>query len=93
MLRWSNIQGKECVQQYQTTPLRWSPQHPSSNETVNYIIGEQKCDKIDESLDFCNGPLKSDTRYGVTLRLFTSSGYADSDIVYFNTGKLIVLDF
>lgn len=87
MLRWSNIQGKNCTQQYQATPLRWSPEHPSSvNDTLQYVIGEQKCDKMDDSLDFCNGPLKSDTRYAVTLRLFTSSGYADSKLIYFDTG-------
>lgn len=38
-------------------------------------------------LDFCNGPLKPGTRYAVVVRIFTTTGYSDTQMIEFETGK------
>lgn len=83
--------NSDCVTQYQTTPLRWSPQNLASrsNGNIEFVIGTDDC--MASSNPFCNGPLKPDTEYNLIIRLFTNSGYNDAAALEFKTDALINL--
>lgn len=47
------------------------------------IIGSDICN--DRQNDICNGPLKSGTKYSLTMRFYTDTGFADSKFIDFDT--------
>ncbi|XP_055384600.1 receptor-type tyrosine-protein phosphatase eta isoform X2 [Condylostylus longicornis] len=96
---YNDVKDEECVSQYQTTPIQWQPfasQGRSStynlgddnndNEVIEYVIGNgNDC----ENLDYCNGPLKPNTKYKMILRTFTKNGFRDSVGIDFKTDEII----
>ncbi|XP_073844444.1 protein tyrosine phosphatase 52F isoform X2 [Musca autumnalis] len=92
---WSEVYGDkntECIRQYQTTPVRWKPPDPrtqQSSSEIEYVIGTEDC--VSEKNRYCNGPLKPDTEYNLIIRLFTKSGYNDAALLEFRTEALIEL--
>ncbi|XP_063696945.1 receptor-type tyrosine-protein phosphatase delta [Culicoides brevitarsis] len=85
-LSWHDVQDKECIPQYQTTKKRWAVE--DDNKPIYFTIGMSDCTN---DLDFCNGPLKPGTRYGVIVRIFTFTGYSDTQMMEFETDNLIAL--
>uniref|UniRef100_A0A1I8PP92 protein-tyrosine-phosphatase n=1 Tax=Stomoxys calcitrans TaxID=35570 RepID=A0A1I8PP92_STOCA len=90
---WGEVYGNkntDCIEQYQTTPVRWKPTDTnsrSSNE-IEFVIGTDDCVGTSR---ICNGPLKPDTEYDLVIRLFTKSGYNDAALLDFRTEALIEL--
>lgn len=50
-------------------------------------IGSSPSSACNENYGICNGPLKSGTKYGLTIRFYTENGFADSEFIYFDTDK------
>lgn len=44
---------------------------------------DSKCEKP----NICNGPLKSGTEYGLTFRIYTTSGFSDTNYIKLVTNK------
>ncbi|KAK2586128.1 hypothetical protein KPH14_001403 [Odynerus spinipes] len=90
---WPNVSSwKESMENdfsipYQATRPKWHP-FPSyvadygHIKAVKYVLGDDtNCKEISSKTDgrvYCNGPLKPDTWYHVTMRAFTSGGFRDS---------------
>lgn len=58
---WSQVyedSNAACINQYQTTPLRWKPPTPKdrSSDEIEFVIGTDDC--VGSSIGYCNGPLK-----------------------------------
>lgn len=58
---WSEVYGgknTECIEQYQTTPIRWKPPDPQqrSSSEIEFVIGTDDC--IGAMNRYCNGPLQ-----------------------------------
>uniref|UniRef100_A0A336L4J4 protein-tyrosine-phosphatase n=1 Tax=Culicoides sonorensis TaxID=179676 RepID=A0A336L4J4_CULSO len=87
VLSWHDVQDKECIPQYQTTPKRLSV---GENEfgPILYTIGTSDCTN---DPNYCNGPLKPGTKYAVIVRIFTETGYSDTQMMVFETDRLIAL--
>uniref|UniRef100_A0A182M201 protein-tyrosine-phosphatase n=1 Tax=Anopheles culicifacies TaxID=139723 RepID=A0A182M201_9DIPT len=88
---WYRANKMPCVVQYQTTPMFWNPiTRPASEEKrrepIEYVVGNDTCDKGQK---YCNGPLKPGTEYALIVRIFSSSGYTDSEMQVFRTDSLI----
>lgn len=87
---WSEATNEKCISQYQTTPTRWNITNRSidtgSTVFIRYIVGTDGCDGLREDIH-CNGPLKPGTSYAAVLRIFTRSGYSDTQPIYFRTGN------
>lgn len=92
---------KKCVNQYQSTQIRWNPLSGlHANETyITYTIGNRKCpetlpDMCPNSGEcaskkiYCNGPLKPATEYYLVLRFFSRSGYNDVALLEFATDSV-----
>ncbi|XP_050080022.1 phosphatidylinositol phosphatase PTPRQ [Anopheles maculipalpis] len=90
-LDWYHVSTMPCVQQYQTTPKFWNPMTRMSRqegkpEPIEYVVGKDICDKGQE---YCNGPLKPGTEYALIVRIFSRSGFTDSEMQVFRTDSLI----
>ncbi|XP_075165181.1 protein tyrosine phosphatase 52F [Haematobia irritans] len=90
---WGEVYGNrnsDCIEQYQTTPVRWKPTDSNSRSTneIEFVIGTDDCAGTTR---ICNGPLKPDTEYDLVIRLFTKSGYNDAALLDFRTEALIEL--
>uniref|UniRef100_A0A182JZK7 Uncharacterized protein n=1 Tax=Anopheles christyi TaxID=43041 RepID=A0A182JZK7_9DIPT len=90
---WHRANNMRCVEQYQTTPKFWNPMKRMLRATnqeapgpVEYVVGQDNCDK---AVDYCNGPLKPGTEYALIVRIFSRSGYTDSELQVFRTDSLI----
>lgn len=90
---WSDVAHADCVKQYQTTNEQWNiasireEKEITDQNTIHYTIGTDKC-AVDKQ-EYCNGPLKPNTEYNVTLRIFTKNSYRDIHIITFTTGECI----
>ena len=59
------------------------------NEEFSFTLGNGDCFitvKSDED-DYCNGPLASNTKYVVIARIFTSSGFRDTEPIFMETSE------
>uniref|UniRef100_A0A182N2F2 protein-tyrosine-phosphatase n=1 Tax=Anopheles dirus TaxID=7168 RepID=A0A182N2F2_9DIPT len=86
---WYRANNMRCVEQYQTTPKFWNPMQRTTRAVVGpieYVVGKESCDKGQE---YCNGPLKPGTEYALIVRIFSRSGYTDSELQMFRTDSLI----
>nr|XP_040231429.2 phosphatidylinositol phosphatase PTPRQ [Anopheles coluzzii]XP_040231430.2 phosphatidylinositol phosphatase PTPRQ [Anopheles coluzzii]XP_040231431.2 phosphatidylinositol phosphatase PTPRQ [Anopheles coluzzii]XP_049466651.1 phosphatidylinositol phosphatase PTPRQ [Anopheles coluzzii] len=91
---WYLANEKRCAEQYQTTPKFWNPMARGQRATtdreaaglIEYVIGKENCDRGQE---YCNGPLKPGTEYALIVRIFSRSGYTDSEMQVFRTDSLI----
>lgn len=93
---WYEVQSDDCQRQYQSTPSRYthglkleskSDDHLEEEEPSEFLeiaIGAERCDETSTNM-FCNGPLRSGTKYAVVLRLFTETGFTDNDYVIIET--------
>jgi hypothetical protein len=82
MKSWKDVENKNCKPQYQIKEFNEKEEKLKTNsENFFYTIGTEKCD----SKRYCNGELKPGTNYKLTLRVFTSAGFADSVFVPFET--------
>lgn len=58
----------------------------NDSEEFSFILGNGECSITEESDDeYCNGPLVSNTKYVVIARIFTSSGFRDTEPVFMQT--------
>lgn len=60
---------------YQATPIKWQPfaylkRDSETTVTASFILG-----KGEVYGNYTNGPLKSNTEYGLKIRAFTVNGY------------------
>ncbi|XP_052873215.1 tyrosine-protein phosphatase 10D [Anopheles cruzii] len=88
---WHRVYNMRCTEQYQTTPKFWNPmQRLVRGETsaVEFVVGEERCDTGKE---YCNGPLKPGTDYALVVRIFSRTGYTDSNLQFFRTDSLILV--
>lgn len=95
---WKEASLVSCIPQYQTTPIRWNPLQTSRNLRssdpyestifIQYLVGTADCETSRTS-DYCNGPLKPGTPYAAILRVFTESGFSDTQPIYFRTGNYV----
>ncbi|CAD7089422.1 unnamed protein product [Hermetia illucens] len=95
---WADVQKDACIKQYQTTPKRWSPtpvnaDHTRTMSIIQYVVGGEDCSSSRSQQDYCNGPLKPGVEYVLVVRLFTSSGYADGNCLYFRTDSKVEVQF
>lgn len=88
---WFEVQNDDCQKQYQATPIRCQfvlesdlTRNDEAPEYIQIEIGTENC-TLKQPGEHCNGPLRSGTRYGVVLRLFTESGFTDSPFVVLQT--------
>ncbi|CAO1305853.1 unnamed protein product [Diamesa serratosioi] len=88
---WNNIQytNSNCIDQYQQTPMFSNPlidDDDNDSQEFTFILGNGDCFVTEESDDdYCNGPLASNTKYVVIARLFTSSGFRDTEPIFMET--------
>lgn len=68
---WSDVENEECRSQYLTTLLV----PDGTKSTLTLTIGTES---ICDSYNYCNGPLKPNSKFALSLRLYTNMGYADS---------------
>ncbi|XP_049289868.1 phosphatidylinositol phosphatase PTPRQ [Anopheles funestus] len=90
VLDWYRANNMRCVEQYQTTPKFWNPINRLIREErrsggIEYVVGKDSC----EGQEYCNGPLKPGTEYALIVRIFSRSGYTDSEMQVFRTDSLI----
>uniref|UniRef100_A0A182QZF9 protein-tyrosine-phosphatase n=1 Tax=Anopheles farauti TaxID=69004 RepID=A0A182QZF9_9DIPT len=87
---WYRANNMRCVEQYQTTPKFWNPMQRAAERAVvgpiEYVVGKEDCDRGQE---YCNGPLKPGTEYALIVRIFSRSGYTDSELQMFRTDSRI----
>uniref|UniRef100_A0A182WEK3 protein-tyrosine-phosphatase n=1 Tax=Anopheles minimus TaxID=112268 RepID=A0A182WEK3_9DIPT len=88
---WYRANNMRCVEQYQTTPMFWNPITRTIREgrrsgAIEYVVGNDTCDRGQK---YCNGPLKPGTEYALIVRIFSSSGFTDSEMQVFRTDSLI----
>uniref|UniRef100_A0A182T9B0 protein-tyrosine-phosphatase n=1 Tax=Anopheles maculatus TaxID=74869 RepID=A0A182T9B0_9DIPT len=88
---WGNASDMVCAKQYQTTPEFWNPMARMSREEarsgpIEYVVGKDNCKKGQR---YCNGPLKPGTEYALIVRIFSRSGFTDSEMQVFRTDSLI----
>uniref|UniRef100_A0A182PEP1 protein-tyrosine-phosphatase n=1 Tax=Anopheles epiroticus TaxID=199890 RepID=A0A182PEP1_9DIPT len=87
---WYRANRMPCAVQYQTTPKFWNPMQRSllreAPTPIEYVVGQESCDT---GQDFCNGPLKPGTEYALVVRIFSRSGYTDTQMQVFRTDSLI----
>lgn len=58
------------------------------SEEFSFILGNEQCAVTEESSDeYCNGPLASNTKYVVIARIFTSSGFRDTEPIFMQTNE------
>lgn len=93
-LSWTEAEALECIPQYQTTPIRFAPHRIQTDgrmvlDIFQFMIGSETCEELDKKTVFCNGPLKPETKYAVVLRLFTDTGFSDSEIITFATFSVV----
>ncbi|XP_014672023.1 PREDICTED: receptor-type tyrosine-protein phosphatase S-like isoform X2 [Priapulus caudatus] len=83
---WGNAVNDECLAPYQATTPGWNPWGSSKgsikiNKAISdeqkFVIGKEECDN-ENTADFCNGPLRSNTDYKIVVRAFTMCGYSTS---------------
>ncbi|XP_053658077.1 phosphatidylinositol phosphatase PTPRQ [Anopheles marshallii] len=94
---WYRATNMRCVEQYQTTPKFWNPMTGRSvreerrSGGIEYVVGKDSCQGWgkDNVQDYCNGPLKPGTEYALIVRIFSRSGYTDSEMQVFRTDSLI----
>ncbi|XP_052903266.1 phosphatidylinositol phosphatase PTPRQ [Anopheles moucheti] len=94
---WYRATNMRCVEQYQTTPRFWNPMTARSTGEdrrsggIEYVVGKDSCQGWGESKvqDYCNGPLKPGTEYALIVRIFSRSGYTDTEMQVFRTDSLI----
>ncbi|XP_049539452.1 phosphatidylinositol phosphatase PTPRQ [Anopheles darlingi] len=88
---WHRVNNMRCTEQYQTTPKFWNPLlHLSraKSNPVEFVVGEERCDNGKE---YCNGPLKPGTEYALVVRIFSRTGFTDSELQFFRTDSLIMV--
>jgi hypothetical protein len=65
----------------------------TNNENFTFTIGSEIC----KSQVYCNGPLKSGTKYALTLRAFSGTDFVDSEPIELETRQdfqlLLILIF
>lgn len=96
---WNEASRQVCIPQYQTTPIRWKPVKANRNRGlphntavfIQYVVGTEDCSPSADVNVYCNGPLKPGTSYAVILRVFTDSGYSDTQPIYFKTDSLVAV--
>lgn len=77
---WIQASQNDCIHQYQALKI----QNPQAFTDDTVKLGSAICSNKNE---LCNGPLKSDTKYSLTLRFYTKTGFTDSDFITFTTDK------
>uniref|UniRef100_A0A182FUR3 protein-tyrosine-phosphatase n=1 Tax=Anopheles albimanus TaxID=7167 RepID=A0A182FUR3_ANOAL len=88
---WHRVNNMRCTEQYQTTPKFWNPLlHLSRarSNLVEFVVGEERCD---DGKEYCNGPLKPGTEYALVVRIFSRTGFTDSELQFFRTDSLIMV--
>jgi hypothetical protein len=91
---WREAMEKSCIPQYyaddihnpKTMNALRSRTH-NNNSSIYFVIGKIDCGDQKP----CNGPLKSGTKYSLTLRLYTKTGFADSGFIIIVTDKEVPL--
>uniref|UniRef100_A0A182YNU1 protein-tyrosine-phosphatase n=1 Tax=Anopheles stephensi TaxID=30069 RepID=A0A182YNU1_ANOST len=88
---WYRASNMRCVEQYQTTPEFWNPMARMSRDEdgpgpIEYVVGKDDCGN---GKGYCNGPLKPGTEYALIVRIFSRSGFTDSEMQVFRTDSLI----
>lgn len=67
-------------------PLNSEVDHDS--EDFSFTLGNGECSITEESSDdYCNGPLVSNTKYVVIARIFTNSGFRDTEPIFMETSE------
>jgi protein-tyrosine phosphatase len=80
-----------CIPQYHADNIYNQRDRSRGIDSLIYIgIGNENCE-IQNSPPLCNGPLKPGTKYALTMRFYTESGYADSEYITIITDKEIPL--
>lgn len=60
----------------------------NNSEEFTFILGNGDCSVTEDSNDdYCNGPLASNTKYFVIARIFTSSGFRDTEPIFMETSE------
>jgi hypothetical protein len=87
---WKEVAGESCIPQYQTGSIANDISldgRAIQDDFVSFTLGKESCD----SNNFCNGPLKPGTTFSLILRVFTSRGWSDTDIIYVTTENEVPL--
>jgi TM proximal of protein tyrosine phosphatase, receptor type J len=88
---WKEIEGNTCVPLYQTGSISEETMTPSSrNSEENYFaftVGTDTC----ETNSYCNGPLRAGRIFVLTMRVFTSRGWTDTDYITIKTENEVPL--
>jgi hypothetical protein len=79
-----------CSELYQQTEVLPNPLNDSSGSSkfnlndynIKFTIGDEICSGLDSDRRFCNGPLATNTRYGLFARIFTRAGFRDTQAIY-----------
>lgn len=93
MPSYSEAMEHSCIPQYYADDIH-NPKaanilrsRHNSNSSIYFGIGKVNCDYQKP----CDGPLKAGTKYAVTFRLYTRSGFADSGFIVIHTDKEVPL--
>lgn len=86
---WYQVSEQNCTEQFQVTPIGWNPFADQlvqlvANKSLRFIVGTEQCHWRE---DYCNGALKKSTRYALMARVFTRSGFSDTNPIFFKTDK------
>lgn len=81
-MTWKDAMQETCIPQYQADVIVKEDflQAKANNEQGVLVrsIGTSACS---DASSHCNGPLRPGTKYAITLRLYTSTGFADSQYI------------
>lgn len=83
--------NQKCIGQYKTAKIL----NPMG-DFESFTIGSESCNNQEKQI--CNGPLKTGTHYALIMRFFTKNGFADSEMIKFDTDKqtpiaIIIISF